>query len=397
MNRLWVRLSIAFGMVLAIVLALPTLIFVLILSPLNPWQPNVALALSDPECLVDNLDPQQPIILVDDQCVTGSVGLRQIASELVTEIAIALFVGGVVGVIAGAIVSRQLTKPVTQLTEGVKAIRRQDLGHRVEVSQSVQEYVDLADSFNQMVQDLEHADQVRRNLLADVSHELLTPLTVLEGNLRAMLDGVYRLDQEELGYLYDETQHLIRLVKDLRQLSQAEARQLPLNLVETNMDDLAQESTALFEPAATEKGITLTMQGSDETLIVQVDPGRVRQVVANLLSNAVRHTSDGGRITVRVQRVDDHVQLSIEDDGDGIDAQDLDQVFDRFYRTDGTRRRDTGGAGLGLAIVKAIVEAHGGWVSVASEGLNRGSTFAIHFPIKAFPENKISNSIGKVT
>ena len=241
-----------------------------------------------------------------------------------------------------------------------------------------------------MAQDLQHADLVRRNLLADVSHELLTPLTVLEGNLRAMLDGIYRMDKKELGYLYDETAHLIRLVKDLRQLSQAEARQLPLELIDTNIGDLARESVSLFEPAAVQKGITLSNQQSDKVLITKVDPSRIRQVMTNLLSNALRHTPNGGAITVRAAQIDDEVQISIQDTGEGIAVEDLALVFERFYRTDDIRRRDTGGAGLGLAIVKAIVEAHGGRVSVASEGIHEGSIFTMHFPCAGSSDKPIS-------
>jgi signal transduction histidine kinase len=216
--------------------------------------------------------------------------------------------------------------------------------------------------------------------MADVSHELRTPLTALEGNLRAALDHVYDLDEEQIANLYEQTRHLIRLVNDLRELSLAEAAQLPLDLRAVDLTPLVEETAAIFELLADEKDIRLALDLAPALPPVQADRVRIRQVLHNLLANALRHTPGGGTITIRTQPAADGVALAVTDSGEGIDAASLPHVFDRFYRTDPSRSRETGGSGLGLAIVKAVVEAHGGIVEAASPGLGHGSTFTLHLP-----------------
>jgi signal transduction histidine kinase len=240
-----------------------------------------------------------------------------------------------------------------------------------------QEILDLAQAFNQMASDLEHAQEKRCILMADVSHELRTPLTVLEGNLRAALDHVYELNDEELANLTSQTRHLIRLVNDLHEISQAETKQLPLNLINADVVELVQQTVDMFIPMVEEKKITLTCDLPAELPPVKVDISRLRQVLHNLLANAVRHTPSEGDITIKARRESDTVQIAVIDSGEGIAPEHMAYVFDRFYRADQSRSRETGGTGLGLAIAKAIIEAHEGMVTAASEGLNCGSTFTI--------------------
>jgi len=289
-------------------------------------------------------------------------------------------VSGVIGILVSPLVSRSLTAPLNRLTQAARAIGGRDLSQRVNVSGS-REIVELARTFNQMAGELERAEKLRQNLMADVSHELRTPLAALEGSLRACLDQVYQLDQERIARLYNQTRHLIRLVNDLRELALADARQLPLDVQEVELAHLVQETAELFTLAAEDKQVTIATEMPDSLPLIPADGARLRQVLHNLLSNALRYTPNGGVIMVCVNHRPEEVSIAIVDSGQGIEPQHLARVFERFYRTDRARSRDTGGTGLGLAIVKAIVEAHGGRVAAASQGINQGSTFTLHLPL----------------
>ncbi|MEJ2560527.1 MAG: ATP-binding protein [Anaerolineae bacterium] len=293
-------------------------------------------------------------------------------------------VGGVLGILFGILASRSLTSPLSRLAEAARAIGARDLTRRVEVEGS-DEVREVAQAFNDMAATLEGAETLRRNLVADVAHELRTPLSVLQGNLRAMLDDVYPLDKAEISRLYDETRLLSRLVNDLHELAQAEAGQLRLNRQTTDLADLLQSTAAAFSPAAEAKGVTLSTQVAPDLPLVTADPARLTQVLHNLLANALRHTPSGGTISLHAGcelGKESKVWLAVHDSGEGISSRDLPHVFDRFYRADPARSRATGGAGLGLAIVRAIVEAHEGRVSVVSDGTpGHGSTFTVQLPL----------------
>jgi signal transduction histidine kinase len=287
---------------------------------------------------------------------------------------------GLVGIGAGVWISRSLTAPLQELEEATQAIGRRELGRRVHVEGS-REMVEVGRAFNQMAGELERGEQLRRNLVADVAHELRTPLSVLQGNLRAIIDDVYPLDKAEVARLYDQTRHLSRLVQDLHDLAQAEAHELPLDCQDLDAVVLVQATTQLFAALAEEDEVTLMERFPAQALTVHADPARLTQAVQNLLANALRHTSPGGTITVAVARAGDEVQIVVSDDGSGIEPEHLDHVFERFYRTDRSRSRHSGGAGLGLAIVRAIVEAHGGTVSAYSAGVEQGSEFRVRLPV----------------
>jgi len=291
----------------------------------------------------------------------------------------AIGISAILGIGVGIWLSWTLTAPLSRLTEAAKAIGRQDLRRRVKVKGS-KEITDLAETFNQMAANLEQAEHLRRNMLADVSHELRTPLTVLEGNLHAALDNVYQLEEKDIAHLYDQTRHLTRLVNDLHELTQAEAKNLPLDTSDTDLSILAKETITIFEPLAQEKGISLIAQIEDALPNAPVDASRIRQVMHNLLSNALRHTPTGGTISLTLQKQDDKIAIVVKDTGEGIPPEHLGKVFERFYRTSLSRNRGSGGVGLGLAIAKAIVEAHDGQISVDSAGLEQGSTFTILLP-----------------
>jgi signal transduction histidine kinase len=285
----------------------------------------------------------------------------------------------VVGIGGGVVIGRVVSAPITELVKAADKIGKGDLNTRVRLHGS-QEMIDLADRFNKMAEELQHAETLKNNLMADVAHELRTPLTVLEGNLRAALDKVYSLDEAEIANLYGQTRHLTRLVNDLRELALAESKQLHLEKFPTDLNSLLAETIQALEPLAAEKGVRLIYQPA-QLPELSVDPTRIRQALFNLLSNALRHTPSSGEILVAGNQAKGGVVLSVKDSGEGLLPDQLAAVFDRFYRADKSRSRETGGTGLGLAIVKAIVESHGGWVQVSSDGLGKGSQFSIHLPM----------------
>ena len=291
---------------------------------------------------------------------------------------------GGLGILLGLGLSRGLTAPLARLTAAARRIAGGDLSQRVPQTDSA-EMAALGQAFNQMAADLEKVEELRRNMVADVAHELRTPLSVLQGNLRAILDGVYPLEQTEIAALYDETRLLSRLVDDLHELAQAEAGQLHLDLRPTDLIEVVQTTVANFAVAAEAKGVKLTTDWADETanLPVLADPDRLAQIMRNLLSNALRHTPEGGQITVSAtvwRTAPPAVRIVVADTGEGIPPDDLPHVFDRFWRADRSRARETAGSGLGLAIAKHLVQAHGGEMGVESE-VGRGSRFWFTLPV----------------
>ena len=354
MNRLWVRLSLMITAVLLFVF------FVQFLAVLTP-----------------DTDEQGPLPAgaAPGQTFDGRPPLAEVVGRLWRFVLLSIGVG----IVGGAVIARVISAPVGDLVKAARRIGQGELGVRVPARGS-RELVELAETFNGMAADLQRAETLRNNLMADVSHELRTPLTVLEGNLRAALDDVYGLDEVEVANLYSQTRHLIRLVNDLRELALAETQQLPLDKQPTDVNALVTETVQALEPLAAEKGVVLADR-TDALPVVAVDSGRLRQVLFNLLFNALRHTPAGGEITVTGSLDVSGVRLAVQDTGEGLEPDQLASVFDRFYRADKSRSRETGGSGLGLAIVKAIVEAHGGQVEAHSQGKGRGSTFLISLPL----------------
>ena len=362
MNRLWVRLSIAFSSVVLISM------IALFAAPI----------LLNRAGILDR--PGPPAELLPAELQTDIHTIREALLRRLTLILLPVAIGGtLIGIGASVWMSRSLTAPLEELAGAARSIGARDLSRRVVVRGSC-ELIEVGTAFNQMAADLEQAERLRSNLLADVAHELRTPLTVLQGNLRAMLDDVYAMDKEEISRLYDQTRHLSRLVEDLHELSQAEARQLPLDLQEIDIVAHINSIAALFQPIAAAVGVQLTTEIPDVLPRVRVDADRLTQALHNILSNALRHTPDGGSISLCASELQDEICIAVEDTGSGIAPEHLEHIFDRFYRTDQSRTRDTGGTGLGLAIVKAIIEAHDGRVTVASEGLGEGATVRAYFP-----------------
>ncbi len=292
-----------------------------------------------------------------------------------------MFVGGTLSLLFGIMISRWLTTSLDELAEATRAIGEGKLDRRVEEA-GTEEVKTLAKSFNRMVDQLHDAEQLRRNLVADVAHELRTPITALQANLYAILDDAYPMTKTEIAGLYEQTRTLSRLVTDLHEIAQAEARQLPLNCKPTDLGNIIEEIAAPFSVVAESKEIAFEVAIAPALPTVLADKHRITQVINNLLSNALRHTPEGGKITLAVDKSASDLQITISDTGEGIAAEHLPHVFDRFYRVDSGRSRDTGGTGLGLAIVKAIISAHGGQVSVCSD-LGQGTRMLVSLPVGA--------------
>jgi two-component system OmpR family sensor kinase/two-component system sensor histidine kinase BaeS len=278
-----------------------------------------------------------------------------------------MLVAGAIALLLGFLLFNQITAPLRAMQKAAGRIANGDLQTRVEVKSS-DELGDLAESFNDMVENLASAEDQRRQLAADVAHELRTPLAAIQATLEGMQDGVLPTDQEQIGSLVSETVLLNRMVEDLRLLSQAEAGRLELDLQPVTPNDLIFKAVGLMQPVAQQKGVTVIATPPVSLPQVHGDTDRLIQVLNNLVANSLRYTPAGGTVTLAAAfpSASKGVVFSVTDIGTGIDPRDLPHVFDRFYRADKSRSRESGGSGLGLAIVKQLVEAHGGKVSAES-------------------------------
>lgn len=286
-----------------------------------------------------------------------------------------LFIPFVVIVVVLAIMAlRRLVTPVNDLLKAADRVGQGDYSVRVP-EKGPREVRSLARAFNTMASRLHIMDEQRRDLLADVTHELRTPLTVVQGNLEGMLDGVYPADEANLRSLLDETNLLTRLVEDLRTLALAESGALQLKKEPTALALLVRETAAAFEKQADAAGVTLTVETAPDLPWLDLDPGRIRQVLSNLLANALRYTPAGGTVSVRYRQADGQVLLEVQDSGPGIPPEELPYVFERFYKS-----TDSGGMGLGLAIARHLVEAHGGTIRAESTP-GQGTTMQVTLPV----------------
>ena len=281
----------------------------------------------------------------------------------------------------GGWVFRRVGRPAVDVLAAIEAVAGGDFS--VQVREDIPgELGRLARRFNYMVSELERAEQQRRNLTADVAHELRNPLHIIQGNLEGMLDGVYPASPEQIEATLEETRLLGRLVEDLQTMSLAEAGQLPLHLEKLSAADIIADVGTSFMAEAEEGGIELRVDIPDDRqgLDLHADPDRLDQALSNLVSNALRYTPSGGRIILQAEAIPDRVRLRVQDTGAGIPAEDLPYVFDRFWRGDRARaRQGNGSSGLGLAITRQLVRAHGGEINVESQ-VGEGTTFTIELP-----------------
>jgi two-component system OmpR family sensor kinase/two-component system sensor histidine kinase BaeS len=268
-------------------------------------------------------------------------------------------------------------RPLEQLFKTINAVEEGDLSVRVPENNSDM-FSDLIKRFNKMVGELERAEQQRRNLTADIAHELRTPLHIIQGNLEGIVDGVYEPTPEHINNTLDETKLLARLVNDLQILSLAETGQLPLHPTRFLLADLVSDLTTSFAPQAAAQGVDLTTSLGDPDQALTADYDRLNQVLSNLVSNALRHTPSGGEISIQTgvsQNPERSARIVIRDSGAGIAPEDLPFIFDRFWRSDKSRSGRTH-SGLGLAIARQLIHAHGGTIDVQSE-VGKGTNFSL--------------------
>ncbi len=285
---------------------------------------------------------------------------------------------GIVAIGLGSLLFIQIIRPLHRLSAAAQAIAGGDLSQRVQV-RGQDEISQVAHTFNQMAEHLQRYAVERQNMIGDIAHELRTPLSVIQSNLEAMLDGVLPTTSDELSSLHQETLLLNRLITDLRTLSLAEAGQLRLDKRPIDLDTLIKQVVDRMRLRAEEKNIVLETHIAGELPQIQADPERLMQVITNLLDNALRYNPAGTHVAVSACTEDSRVEVSIRDNGTGIAPEDVPHIFDRFWRAEKSRNRATGGSGLGLAIVKQLVEAHHGHVKVESQP-GTGTRFTVQIP-----------------
>src|SRR5579864_1553565 len=287
-------------------------------------------------------------------------------------------VAALLGVLLALWLAHRLVRPITDLTSAARVIARGGTPPPVPV-RGQDEITELARAFNRMAERLAADEEQRRRLFAGVAHELRTPLSVIQGTLEGMLDHVLEATPERIATLHSQSLLLARLITDLRDLSLAQAGQLRLNVQPIDAGPVVRETLEALAPLADERSVVLQADILKGLPRIDADPDRLRQIVQNLVENAVRYTPAGGEIQVSMQADEADVRLVVSDTGVGVAAADLPYIFRHFYRADQSRARSSGGTGLGLAIVKSLVEAHGGRVAVES-AVGRGSTFTVTFP-----------------
>ncbi len=293
--------------------------------------------------------------------------------EFIERINTTLFYGALIGAVfalgLGIFLSRTITRPIRELTQATHAVSEGNLSQQVTVH-SNDELGELAKAFNKMSAELSRSVNARKQMTADIAHELRTPLSLILGHAEAVHDGVLPPTKENFEIIREEAARLEHLVNDLRTLSLADAGELTINLQIIEPERLIQEVASLYQFETQKKNISLELDVASPLPAIEVDPARMTQVLTNILDNALRHTPEGGKVVLSMKQTGDHVELAIHDSGPGLPREDLERIFERFYRADSSRQRDgdpLGGSGLGLAIAKSIVQAHGGQLSAESE------------------------------
>ena len=329
-------------------------------------------------------------IVVDDR-VVGSVHLwvygsdtlmRQPDQEFRNNSYQAMLIATVVAIVLasciGFLFARNLVAPINRITRTARAIKEGDLSARTNLA-GEDEIARLGATFDAMAASVEKDRQLERRLTTDVAHELRTPLMAIQATVEAMVDGVYEADEERLVTVNSEVQRLSRLVDALLKLSRLENRTTPMKEEIVDVGELIEGIVSTHEMFVSDSGLTMTYHAEPNVYVVG-DPDMIRQATANLISNAVRYTPEGGHIDVTVKRGDIMASIAVKDTGIGLTREEAKMVFSRFWRADAGRTRESGGLGVGLAVVKEIVDRHGGWVQVEGEK-GKGACFTIHIPL----------------
>jgi len=307
--------------------------------------------------------------------------------EFIERINLTLFygalIGAVIALLLGVLLSRTLTRPIRELTDAAHAISQGELSQQVSV-RSKDELGELAQAFNKMSNELSRSVNARKQMTADIAHELRTPLSLILGHAEAVHDGILPPTRENFEIIREEAERLEHLVNDLRTLSLADAGELTIAPQIIEPQKLLLEVASLYQYQSQSKNISLDLDIAAPLSTIEVDPGRMAQVLTNIMDNALRHTPNGGRISLSATESGNQIEFAVQDSGPGIKAEDVDRIFERFYRTDSSRQRDgaePGGSGLGLPIAKSIVQVHGRQLSAESEA-GKGLRIIISLPKK---------------
>ncbi|MCV7299782.1 HAMP domain-containing protein [Mycobacterium barrassiae] len=318
--------------------------------------------------------------------------MEEIHAEEAYTYATVLSVGGALAVSAltalavSWYISRRLQHSVNEVASAAASIAQGRYNIRVSPPELGDDFDALASAFNQMASRLQAVDATRRRLFSDLAHEIRTPVSVLEAYMEALEDGVRTLDPATTAMLRDQTRRLVRFSADLAALAQAEDSSHSMEPTLVNVEGVVKKVVTASAERYAAKDVRLQM-GSEGQALVMGDSQRLEQVIGNLLDNALRHTPSGGSVDVTTAVDADSVEVSVVDTGEGITAEHIPHVFERFYRADAARDRDHGGAGIGLAIAKALVEAHGGSISARSDGPDQGCAFAVRLPKASLGKN----------
>jgi signal transduction histidine kinase len=308
---------------------------------------------------------------------------RLIITMLGPAIVISIFLG-ILTLIIGLLLMRRMVDPLAEVIAASKAVSQGDLTARVPVRTRHDDLSELSEHFNHMADELERSDLQRRNLLADLAHELRTPITILRGRLEGILDRVYPPDDAHIAPALEETYLLERLVEDLRLLSLAESNQLHFEMKPVRLNEMVETILGLFSAQAEESKISLHLETETNLPDVMLDPQRFQQVIGNLIDNALRYSPEGSSIDISIIHQDNTIKITIADMGSGIPEDELPYVFDRFWRGEKSRARSTGGAGLGLSIARKLIETQNGRITVQNRS-PRGLEVSIELPITSTP------------
>jgi two-component system sensor histidine kinase BaeS len=327
--------------------------------------------------------------LMDEAVVPGLNGNhpyeRAFRDATALSVGIALGVSALTALTLSWYLSRRVHRSATALSQAASAVANGHYDIRVSPPRLGKEFDAVAAAFNKMAQQLGVVDDTRRQMLADLAHEIRTPVAVLDAYMEALEDGVQRLDQNTIIALRDQTRRLTRFSVDVNALSVAERRTTSIDARWVSPKALIDTAVAAFSPRYSAKGVVLTARVADDLPALWGDPERLGQVLSNLLDNALRHSSRDGRVSVTATVVDSELTIAVRDTGVGVAPEHLPRLFDRFYRADAARDREHGGAGIGLSIAQALVEAHDGLIEAHSEGNGTGTTFIVTLPCRRDP------------
>jgi two-component system sensor histidine kinase BaeS len=285
----------------------------------------------------------------------------------------------VLALVLGTLMARHISLPISKTINAAEIISKGNFKERIVEKSTTKEINQLTGTINNLADTLEKQEILRKRMAADVAHELRTPLANLQSTMEALIDGIWEPDIERLRSCHEEIIRINRMVGDMEKLARIEAENAALNKSSFDLSKLIQHVADNFETSLKSKNISLDFLSERE--VIEADKDKISQVFTNLLSNALKYTPEGGKVEIQVKGSDDFIEITVQDNGKGISAEDLPYIFERFYRADQSRNKLTGGLGLGLTISKAIVESHKGTINVSSE-LNKGTKFTVIIPKK---------------